>query len=123
MGKKKNFNVEDTLIKIGRLFIKKGYNGTSLEDIVQSTKLLRGSLYATFGSKEGMFVEALKLGLKRDDKELKWGLLMVAMLEVTSRSKRVYNIVQSWYMEHQDEQIAEKLGLELLKNSGIVKKG
>lgn len=123
MGKKKNFNVEDTLIKIGRLFIKKGYNGTSLEDIVQSTKLLRGSLYATFGNKEGMFVEALKLGLKRDDKELKWGLLMVAMLEVTSRSKRVYNIVQSWYMEHQDEQIAEKLGLELLKNSGIVKKG
>lgn len=123
MGKKKNFNVEDTLIKIGRLFIKKGYNGTSLEDIVQSTKLLRGSLYATFGSKEGMFVEALKLGLKCDDKELKWGLLMVAMLEVTSRSKRVYNIVQSWYMEQQDEQIAEKLGLELLKNSGIVKKG
>ena len=122
MGKRKSFNVEDTLVRIGKLFVKKGYNGTSLEDIVQSTNLLRGSLYATFGSKEGIFVEALKLGLESEDKELQWGLLIVAMLEVTSRSKRVYNIVQSWYMEHQKEQIAEKIGLELLKHSGVVKK-
>lgn len=121
MGKKKSFNVEEVLFKIGHLFIDNGYNGTSLEDIVKCTGLLRGSLYATFGSKQGMFISALKLGLENTDEQLKWGLLIVAMLEVTQRNQKVYNIVQTWYIEHQDEKTAEQIGLELIKHSGIVK--
>ncbi|MGL4689951.1 MAG: TetR family transcriptional regulator [Leuconostoc mesenteroides] len=120
MGRKKSFNTEDVLYQIGQLFIEKGYNGTSLDDIVARTGLLRGSLYATFGSKQGMFILALKLSLEGENNQLKWGLLIVAMLEVTSRNSKVYNIVQTWYVEHKDEQIAEKIGLELLKHSGLI---
>ncbi|GEP19246.1 TetR/AcrR family transcriptional regulator [Pediococcus argentinicus] len=121
MVNKKNFIVKDTLVKIGYLFIKSGYNGTSLEDIVQTTGILRGSLYGTFGSKEGMFIDALKVSLDSSDPELKWGLIMVAMLEVTPRSKKTYNLIQSWYLKQHNENIAELIGQELLKHSGILK--
>ncbi len=36
-----------------------GYHGTSLPDLLQATKLSRGSLYAAFGDKHGLFLRAL----------------------------------------------------------------
>jgi len=121
MGKNKSFNTNDVLIKIAQLFVSRGYNGTSLDDIVEKTGLLRGSLYGTFGSKLGMFVATLELCLKTGEDDLKWGLLIVAMLEVTARNKKVFDIVEEWYLDNQHEEIAKQLGFVLLKNSGIMK--
>ncbi|MEJ6400327.1 TetR/AcrR family transcriptional regulator [Nicoliella lavandulae] len=120
MGRTKTFDPHTVLTQIGQLFIRSGYNGTSLDDIVKRTGLLRGSLYSTFGSKQGMFIAALKLSLAGRDDQLKWGLLMVAMLEVTPRSKKVFKIVQAWYESNQSNQIAAQIGLALLKHSGII---
>jgi len=64
MGKNKSFNTDEVLIKIAQLFVSRGYNGTSLDDIVEKTVLLRGSLFGTFGSILGMFVATLDLCLK-----------------------------------------------------------
>ena len=36
-----------------------GYHGTSLPDLLQATRLSRGSLYAAFGDKHGLFLRAL----------------------------------------------------------------
>src|SRR5690242_17595534 len=36
-------------------FRRKGYEGTSVQDLVDATGLGRGSLYAAFGSKEGLY--------------------------------------------------------------------
>ncbi|MCJ2088533.1 TetR/AcrR family transcriptional regulator [Methylobacterium sp. E-005] len=36
-----------------------GYHGTSLPDLLEATKLSRGSLYAAFGDKHGLFLRAL----------------------------------------------------------------
>lgn len=36
-----------------------GYHGTSLPDLLEATKLSRGSLYAAFGDKRGLFLRAL----------------------------------------------------------------
>jgi TetR/AcrR family transcriptional repressor of nem operon len=36
-----------------------GYHGTSLPDLLQATKLSRGSLYAAFGDKHGLFLRSL----------------------------------------------------------------
>ena len=52
---------------------------------------------------------------------MKWGLLIVAMLEVTARNKKVFDIVEEWYLDNQHEEIAKQLGFVLLKNSGIMK--
>ena len=36
-----------------------GYHGTSLPDLLEATNLSRGSLYAAFGDKHGLFLRAL----------------------------------------------------------------
>lgn len=40
-------------------FWKNGYNATSINDLVDATGLLRGSLYAAFKSKHGLYVAAI----------------------------------------------------------------
>jgi AcrR family transcriptional regulator len=43
------------------LFWRQGYEGTSLADLTRELGLTRPSLYAAFGSKEGLFLKALDL--------------------------------------------------------------
>ena len=56
------------------VFWSNGYHGTSLPDLLQATKLSRGSLYAAFGDKRGLFLQALDryiaTSLARFDEEL-----------------------------------------------------
>ena len=40
-------------------FRSKGYEGTSVQDLVDATGVGRGSLYAAFGSKEGLYLAAM----------------------------------------------------------------
>jgi TetR/AcrR family transcriptional repressor of nem operon len=41
------------------VFWSRGYNATALPDLLRATKLSRGSLYAAFGDKHGLFLRAL----------------------------------------------------------------
>lgn len=41
------------------VFWRKGYQGTSVQDLVEATGLHRGSLYGAFGDKHGLFLAAL----------------------------------------------------------------
>lgn len=41
------------------VFWSNGYHGTSLPDLLEATRLSRGSLYAAFGDKHGIFLRAL----------------------------------------------------------------
>lgn len=43
-----------------RLFWDQGYEATSLEDVLRVTGFNRHSLYAAFGGKDGLYLEALK---------------------------------------------------------------
>lgn len=122
MGRKKSFNTDIVLDQIGRLFISQGYNGTSLDDLVACTGLLRGSLYATFGSKQGMFIAALKQSLATES-PAKWGLLIVAMLEVASTNQKVAQLVHDWYQAHREENIAEAIGRAVLRQGQLLDEG
>ena len=53
------FDREQMLKNIAVVFQKKGYSGTSMQDIVDITKLNRSSIYNSFGSKMGLYLEAL----------------------------------------------------------------
>jgi len=48
-----------------RLFWRKGYAATSVEDLSETLHLSRSSLYDTFGDKRTLFLEALKLYSQR----------------------------------------------------------
>jgi TetR/AcrR family transcriptional repressor of nem operon len=48
-----------------RLFWRKGYAATSVEDLIATLHLSRSSLYDTFGNKRTLFLEALKFYSER----------------------------------------------------------
>lgn len=59
MPRHKEFDPEKTLDDVMRLFWKKGYTVTSVEDMVQHTGVSRYGLYGTFGGKHDVFMAAL----------------------------------------------------------------
>src|ERR1700755_3244285 len=59
MPRNKEFNEDEVLNKAKDLFRKNGYNGTSMDDLVQATGLSRSSIYDTFGDKHGLFLKSL----------------------------------------------------------------
>ncbi len=67
----KNFDVEATLDKVMHAFWTRGYEATSMQDLVDCTGINRGSLYATYGDKHTLFIAALE----RYDNEMRRKLL------------------------------------------------
>jgi TetR/AcrR family transcriptional repressor of nem operon len=58
MGRPRTYDRDDVLQKALLLFWEKGYEGTHLAELVETTGLNRFSLYKEFGGKEGLFAEA-----------------------------------------------------------------
>ena len=59
MARPKSFNKEHVLQAAMKVFWKQGFDGTSMKDLELATQLTPGSIYHEFGSKEGMFENAL----------------------------------------------------------------
>ena len=53
------YNRQEALERAIKLFWQKGFHATSLKDIEQALDMRPGSIYAAFGSKDGLFQEAL----------------------------------------------------------------
>jgi TetR/AcrR family transcriptional regulator, transcriptional repressor for nem operon len=60
MGRTKEFDAEEALYKALKLFRSKGFNGSSMQEIVECTGLSRSSIYDTFGDKRELFIRSLK---------------------------------------------------------------
>jgi len=60
MPRCKEFNREDVLMKAMMVFRDKGYEATSMQDLVRRMAINRFSLYQTFKSKHDLFVQALQ---------------------------------------------------------------
>lgn len=56
----KSFDTEDALAKAMEAFWARGYEATSMQDLVDCMGIGRGSLYATFGDKRSLFIQALR---------------------------------------------------------------
>jgi TetR/AcrR family transcriptional regulator, transcriptional repressor for nem operon len=59
MPRNKAFQEEEVLEKAMQVFWKKGYNATSMEDLVTGMGINRASLYDTFGDKKQLFLKIL----------------------------------------------------------------
>ena len=56
----KNFDTKEALTKAMHSFWSRGYESTSISDLVECMGINRGSLYATFGDKRSLFMRALR---------------------------------------------------------------
>jgi len=60
MARTKDFDENEVLNKAIDLFWHKGYNGTSMQDLVDGLGISRSSLYDTYGDKHTLFIKALE---------------------------------------------------------------
>ena len=60
MPRPATFNAEVILERAMLLFWTQGYAGTSIQDLVEGTDLLRGSLYHAFGDKRSLYIQTLR---------------------------------------------------------------
>ena len=59
-GRPREFDIDKAIDGAMILFWRKGYEGTSLTDLTEALNITRPSLYAAFGSKQGLFRKALQ---------------------------------------------------------------
>ncbi len=83
MPRKKEFDVEEAVRASMEVFWLKGYDGTSVDDLIEATGVKRQSLYNALGEKRDMFMKAL---LKYEAEELRHALKEVESLESGRRS-------------------------------------
>jgi TetR/AcrR family transcriptional repressor of nem operon len=60
MARTKDFDENEVLGKAIEIFWHKGYNGTSMQDLVDGLGISRSSLYDTYGDKHTLFIKALE---------------------------------------------------------------
>lgn len=120
MGRNKKYQQADVIQKMTNLFIEKGYNATSLDDLVSVTGILRGSLYSAFGSKQKMFIQSLVHSLENNplsDESI--GMVIISMLELSDKSKQVKEIIQEWYQQNDNQGIEKIIGRYIINKSEI----
>lgn len=98
-------------------FLRSGFEGTSIDELVLKTGLLRGSLYAAFDSKRGIFIRVLKQILAESISEDQLDILLIALLELAPRDKEIRQLLAE-FIKNQ-ENIAHKLGDRLLERANI----
>jgi len=57
---KKNFDIDEATQKAIEVFWAKGFEATSISDLVDAMEINKGSLYNAFGSKNDLFLTALR---------------------------------------------------------------
>src|SRR5574338_661411 len=60
MARPREFDVDDALDRATQLFWARGYEATSVQDLVDALGVNRASLYATFGDKAQLFEAVLE---------------------------------------------------------------
>jgi AcrR family transcriptional regulator len=94
MGRNRTFDEGDVVARCAAVFRSTGYEGTSIDDLVQATGLHRGSLYKAFGSKRGVFLLALRQAVASDTGERDaTDLLLVALMELAPRDNEIRSLV------------------------------
>lgn len=114
MARPREFDLEVVLTKARILFAKKGYHGTSIDDLVKVTGLQRGSVYKAFGSKRNLFETILRdLVSNFNSTAEHLDFLTVAIKELAPGDKVIRNHCKS-IVDSENKKYAEILGNNLL---------
>ena len=121
MARPREFDTAALLQQAGELFIRRGFTATSIDEVVKTTGVVRGSLYSIFGSKQGIFVAALKHAADEhsdgdnSDPEVLLDLLNVAVFEIAPHNRDVAELVQR--IIHTNGITAQALGQRALERA------
>src|SRR5271154_3429013 len=74
-GQPRSFDETGALEKATQVFWSKGYDGVTIDDLVEGMGVGRPSLYAVFGDKRTIFLRALKMYAERKGAQAKKALL------------------------------------------------
>jgi TetR/AcrR family transcriptional repressor of nem operon len=100
------------------VFRRHGYAATSIEQIVEATGVHRGSLYATFGNKRGLFLRVLErasTGALPADDQL--DLLLIALVELPPADRVLRERIE--LLLFSTEATADELGRRLLDRARV----
>jgi AcrR family transcriptional regulator len=85
---------EEILEKSMNLFWKKGYFNTSIQDLVEDTKINRATIYRNFKDKEGLFAACLEMYLQK--------ITLTATESLSSETKSINNL-KTFYLQFLNE--------------------
>jgi AcrR family transcriptional regulator len=120
MGRTKTFNEYQVLEACKTTFITNGYEGTSIDQLVASTGLLRGSLYSAYGSKRGLFIATLHSTFSSQVLDYSvLDLCLVALLELSPDDTEVRSLVGTFLTKVEDNDWSKTLGERLLIRAGV----
>jgi len=60
MARPREFDEDQVIEALMKVFWEKGYEAASMQDLVAATGLLKGSLYGAFGDKQALYLTALR---------------------------------------------------------------
>ena len=98
MGRKKEFDENVVLQKAMELFWKQGYEKTTLNDLVEYTRINRGSLYETFVDKHTLFLRSMEYYEKFIRTKLESGI------DRMKTAKQAINLIFSLAIEENDNE-------------------
>lgn len=88
MGRKKEYDSDDLVESCTNLFWARGFNGTSVGDLVKESGVSRSSLYKEFDGKDGLYFDLVKTYSERNMALLQE--LMASELPLTERLDRFF---------------------------------
>jgi TetR/AcrR family transcriptional repressor of nem operon len=117
MGRQRKFD-DSIVVPAARIvFTERGYSGTSIDELTNRTGMLRGSLYAAFGSKMGLFRRCAADVLASLDLDSREAIhfLIVALKDVGSDDPAIEEYCAA-HIHALGSDPAHKLGKVLLSN-------
>ncbi|MCG5466139.1 TetR/AcrR family transcriptional regulator [Micromonospora sp. NPDC053740] len=124
MARTREFDLDAAVDAAMDVFRRKGYEGTSMRDLSEATGLGSGSIYAAFGSKDGLYLAVLDLYRQRyatpmvdllrsgnDPRAVIREVFIGAVDDITGDGRYLSCLIVGASMEraHQDVRVAERL--------------
>ncbi|MGZ3898946.1 MAG: TetR/AcrR family transcriptional regulator [Bacteroidia bacterium] len=124
MPKNKQFNKENVLEAAAGIFKQKGYNGTSIDDILTATGLSRSSLYDSFQDKHNLYLQSLEF--YKNSNEKKFQTLDEKNLNGMEKIETMFKNVVNHLVENPDDNgcllvnAAAEMSKQCFKTSQVV---
>lgn len=135
MARLKEFIPEEKLVLARNLFWEKGFNATSMDDLVKATGLARASIYHTYGDKRTLFIlclqdyfkfveadNALAIAGVTSSKTALEKLIERVLFRTINSGQACMGVKSSFELALKDEQIGNILRLAVEKNIGMYAK-